>query len=480
MILTGWLARAVGIFAAGNLAVLLGNVLSAISFYIACRLLRGSWLWSFAGALVFALCRYGFSQSEHHLTVFYYWHIPLCLVVCQWLMRGEGINLGERRFSFAVVVAAVTGVQHIYYTYLFVQLVALGGLYQAMRRGWRSGFPAALIIMTSLGAGLLINLNTILYHLVNGGNDGAVVRDYHWLEVYGLKLVDLVVPPPDHPFPPFAAWGANHLSEVLLAAGETPPSGYLGLIGLSALGWLVAASWRRSAARLVMPLEAFLILWIILFATVGGINGIAGALGLYLFRTTTRYSLFILCIVLMYAVRRLSEMPFKRRFVSYGLAILAVVLAYWDQPPPRVTDQDLAEIAAQVASDRDFTAKMEQRLPAGAMVFQLPIMDFPESPVSGLSSSDHFRPYLYSHSLRFSFGTDKGRPELDWQQQVRSLSTEQLVAQLEGAGFAAIYVNRNGFDNQGADLVKIFQQMGRTEIIESQRGDLLCVVLKKP
>jgi hypothetical protein len=227
-------------------------------------------------------------------------------------------------------------------------------------------------------------------------------------------------------------------------------------------------------------LEAFLILWIILMASVGGINGIIGAMGFQLFRATTRYSIFILCIALMYAVRRLSAIRFKTRSLSYGLAALAVMIAYWDQTPPRVSGRDLAEISGQVASDHDFTEKMEQKLPAGAMVFQLPIMDFPESPVVGVGSYDHFRPYLYSRDLRFSFGTDKGRPELDWQRQMKSLSPSELVAQLEGAGFAAIYVNRNGFANKGADVVKIFQQMGLNDLVESPRGDLFCVVLKKP
>jgi hypothetical protein len=480
ILLMGWLARGVGIFAAANFAVLLGQVLAVVGFYTACRLLNASWIWSCAGALVFAFSRFAFAHGLHHLTVAYVWHVPLCLVVCEWLMRGEGIKLGERRFGFALIVAFITGVQNVYYTYLFVQLVFFGGLIQAWRRGWRQALPAAAIIGTSAAAFALMNLNTIVYHMVYGENVAAVVREYRWLEIYGLKLVDLVVPPPDHVLPPFAAWGANHLKEVVLSPGEMPPTAYLGLLGLGALAWLVVVSGRRALHRAMLPLEAFVILWIILYASVGGINSVLGAVGFQMFRSTTRYSIFILCIVLMYAVRRLSLLEIRQQALVYGLAAGAVLIAWWDQVPPSVTAGALAEISTQVASDRHFTENMEQRLSPGAMVFQIPIMDFPESPAPGIGSYDHFRPYLYSRQLRFSFGTDKGRPEADWQRQLAGLSLDGLVAQLASDGFAAIYVNRNGLAGNGDDLVKAFKAMGLGDMIESDRGDLFCVVLKKP
>ena len=49
----GVLARIFGLFAAANIAVLLGHVLAAVAFYIACRILNASWVWAFAGALIF-------------------------------------------------------------------------------------------------------------------------------------------------------------------------------------------------------------------------------------------------------------------------------------------------------------------------------------------------------------------------------------------------------------------------------------------
>jgi phosphoglycerol transferase len=474
----GLLSRMIGLFPAANFSLMLAQVLAALAFYGVCRALDCSWAWAFAGALIFAFSRYAFAQGLHHVLLVYYWHLPLCLLVCAWIFRGDGIKWGERRFIFALVVAIITAVQPVYYTNLFVQFVLFGGLLQARRHGWKASLSALAIIGATVATFLLMNANTIVYSLVYGGNDGAMVRAYKWLEVYGLKLVDLVVPPPDHPFPPFAQWGAAHLKEVVLSPGELPPTGYIGLAGLGALTWLVLVSLRRATGRGGLPLEAWLILWIIVYANVGGINGIMGTFGFQLFRTTTRYSIFILCIVLMFAVRRLSLLKIQNQMWVYAAAVFGVVVAMWDQSPPLASGSKIEQTAQQVASDRTFTEKMEQRLPAKAMVFQIPVMDFPESPVSGVGASDHFRPYLYSHQLRFSFGTDKGRADGQWQHDLAQQTLSAVIPQLESYGFSALYVNLNYFSDRGAALIKALKDMGLEGMFESDRGDLLCVMLK--
>ena len=92
---------------------------------------------------------------------------------------------------------------------------------------------------------------------------------------------------------------------------------------------------------------------------------------------------------------------------------------------------------------------MEAKLPAGGMVFQLPVMDFPEAPMAGIAAYDHFRPFLFTHQLRYSFGCAKGRPRESWQNVITSLAPASQVAELERYGFGAIYVNRAGYQDRG-------------------------------
>jgi len=454
-------------------------VLAALAFYTACRLLNANWTWAFAGALIFGFARYAFAHALHHLTILYYWHVPLCVLVGYWAISGEGIKWDGRRFYIALAVAFITGVQNVYYTNLFAQFVLFGGLLQGWRRGWRAAVPAGAVIGTAAVAFLVMNLNTIFYHMAHGGNDQAVTRNYQWLEIYGLKIVDMVVPPPDHPVSFLASWGAAHLKEVVLAPGELPPSGYLGIVGLAACAWLVVISLRQAIGREKLPLETYFILWILIYAGVGGLNGIMGTLGFQLFRATTRYTIFILCIVLMYAVGYLSAKVSRDKMLIYIASVVLTALALWDQMPPIVSSEELATTAQSVASDRHFTEEMEKRLPPNAMVFQMPVMDFPETPAPGVSPYDHFRPYLFSQHLRYSFGSDKGRPQQHWQESVKQMQQlNDLVTRLEGYGFAAIYVNRGGFTDKAEPMIDMFKKMGRGDIIESEQHDIYCVLLK--
>jgi hypothetical protein len=477
-LVVGLFVKMFGLFAGANLAVMLAHILAAVGFYVACRVLNGAMVLAFAGAIVFAFARYAFAHGLHHLPVTYYWHVPLCFVVCEWVIRGGGIKFGTGRYKFALAVALLTGLQNPYYMNMFAQLVLLGALLQGYRQGWRAALPALSLVAISTVAFVLLIANTPIYGLINGSNSGAITRDYHWLEVYGLKLVDLVLPPPDHPFPPFADLAQAHLKQIILSPGEYPPSNYLGLLGLAALAGLIVHSLRRVVDEGRLPLEAWFFLWIVLYAEVGGFNSIGGLFGIQLFRASTRYAIFLLCLVLMYGVRRLSVQPWTRPVWTYVAAVALALVAIWDQTPPFITDSDLAETQHEVDSDRQFALKMQQALPPQAMVFQIPIMDFPESPAAGVGSYDHFRPYLYTTQLRYSFGSDKGRPQDQWQHDIAQMSFDGVVQRLESYGFGALYINRNAFQDHGDSLVKQLKSSGHDQVFTSDRGDLLCVLLK--
>ena len=114
------------------------------------------------------------------------------------------------------------------------------------------------------------------------------------------------------------------------------------------------------------------------------------------------------------------------------------------------------------------------------MIFQLPIMDFPESPVPGLTPYEHLRPYLYSQHLRFSFGAVKGRPDSAWQETLADFYLKTAVAVIAKKGFAALYINRKGFPDQGEAFLGNLKELGLTTRIDSPAGDLVCLILPPP
>ncbi len=477
---TGLLAGFIGIFAAANVAMLLLYVLAAISFYFVCRQFRCAWPWAFAGGLVFAFAQFAFAHGQHHLTIAAYWHIPLCLLVCRWASTAGGLQWKSRRFRFAVAVAVLAGIQNVYYAAMFIQLLGLGCAFQLVRGHRRAILSAIAVGSVTFATFMVMNLNTFIYHLQHGPNNVAVSRHYYEIEWTGLKLVDFFMPW-QHRVPAFADWSRRYFEETLVR-GEIPPATYFGIAGIAALAWFAVWVFRRVTARpaRTLPLEALQFSWIFIFAIVGGVNGLLGTTGFVLFRATARYSIFLLAILLLFLVRGLSRVTAKSPpALSAALAVALALLALWDQLPRIKTDADIQATAALVTSDRTFTELMERALPSGAMVFQLPVMDYPED-MSGdkLFSYEHFRPYIYSQTLRFSFGNDKGRPQGDWQHQLDKLSLADQIATLEHYGFSALYVNLRGMKNTGLDMLDDLERLGQTDVIVSPRKDLICVILK--
>jgi hypothetical protein len=479
---TGIAARIVGLYTAGNLYLLFVQVLAVLAFYYAARQMRCDWKWAAPAALFYGLAPYAFAHSLHHLDITSYWHMPLALLVCFWIANGNGLRFGSRHYRLALAFAAVTGFQNVYYTNAFIQLVGVSLIIQWRRGGWRNWracLPALTIGAMAFGIFFLLVTRVFFYALLHGHATGAAVRNYSQMEYYGLKLIDLFIPFFTHRITLFADLGRRYYSLTALPA-EVPPACYMGLAGIAAFLWLGALTIRNAISRPLrrIPLEAVQVLWLFFYAMVGGINAFAGVLGFQFFRSTTRFCIVILAIVLLFAIRRLTLI--SRRWPSPWpiLAPLAIGLFGILEIIPTTAGEDIRYVSAYVDSDRTFAQEMESSLPKGGMVFQLPVDDFPETPLPGMSGYDHFRPYLYTKDLRFSFGTDKGRPREAWQHALVGLSPAGQIAALERYGFSGIYVNRLAYADKGESLLAQYKAAGRATVIESPLKDLYCVVLR--
>ena len=482
------LAKVFGLFAGLNLATVLGNLLAAITFYGVARFSDCSTVWAFVAALAFGLAPFIFAQSPFHLTTEYIWHIPLFLPVWRWASSEPGTTPRSPRFWFAVGVGFLTGLQSPYYTNILCQLTLLGAIILfCHNRSWPAFKSSLAVIGAAACAFALMNFDTWTYRAVHGSNTGALVREYKWLEIYGLKIVDMVIPPVTHHSHMLADFATAHRA----AAPLQDEGSYLGFVGLAALALLVGTAIADVVRRRAdsIPMEAWQVLWIVLFFSTGGFNAILGSLGFTLFRTGCRYSVVILAIALMYAAQRLTALQRETAshkpsgslpLAAYAAAGALCCVILWDQVPRTPTATATAAIARQVEADREFVAAMEAALPERAMVFQLPIMEFPEAPVPGVPPYDHFRPYLYSKNLRYSFGSMKGRPREDWQKELGKMAFKDAVAEIKNKGFAAIYINRNGFPDRGKALEDSLLEMGYTKPpLRNATGELACIVLEK-
>lgn len=501
-------AKVFGVFGGLNAALLLGHLLAAATFYGVARVTGCSQLWSCVGGLAYGLSPFMFAQSPHHSAVQWAWHVPLFTLVWRWVTNDPGLERGTLRFRQALGIGLLTGLLNVYYTNILCQLTLLGAGIRYLRTKARPAFFAALAVIAAAALGFFVsNLDTWTYKAVHGANEGALVREYRWLEIYGLKIKDLFIPPVTHRSDAFRTFGIEHRKQAVLNDEDGSP--YQGIVGIACLLWLAGTTITRMASgrEKDVPIEAWWVLWIVLMFTTGGLNAIFGAFGFTMFRTGARYSIVILAITLLWAARQLTALQTTAVAKNSGesqqplwltVAAMACVVVLWDQVPRAPTAATIDAINRQVAADREFTEQMEAALPAGAMVFQLPVMDFPESPVPGVPPYDHFRPYLFSKQLRFSFGSHKGREREKWQQQLQNLlvagatpdqeakkirfntdNVRRAVDELKKIGFAAIYINRNGFPDRGKGLEEALLELGYDKPpIRNATGDLMCIPLQ--
>ncbi len=477
----GLLARVIGLFPAANAGVLFGHLLAAVSCYAACRMLRCRWEWSFVSALAFALSPYLFFRSLPHVMLAYAWHVPLVLCAGWWLSTSHGLRPGSRRFWATVAIAGVTGLQNAYYTFLLIQLAGVAFVAQALRRGRRRQIVMPIVFAGVAMAGWLFgNFDSLYFQATAPHSTVNTARPYAELETYALKPIALTAPLPNHRWEAWAEWGQAYrrntspFNEANLA--------YLGLTGIGAVVALAGVSILRRlrAPRRRLPFQAGQMLWITCFSITGGLNALLGLAGFTLFRATNRYSIAILALAVLFLAQWLTSLTQQRpAWARLSLAVVLCALIAWDQLPRLTMPSQIERVAQLVESDQDFTRRLENRLPAGAMIFQLPMVEFPEGPtVHRMTGYQHLRPYLFSSDIRFSFGNDKGNFSSRWQEELEGLEALELAQALERYGFAAIQINRAGFADGGAALLEALRESGRTETIESVRGDLVAVLLQ--
>lgn len=476
----GWLSRHLGLFLTANLALLFAHLGAAFAFYGCARILRVRWEWALAGAVLYACSNYTFYRSLPHFGLVLNWTVPLALVTT-WLVAGSRVLLMRYRW-LCLGTAAALGMGSPYYLFAYLQLMALALLWQVLGARRRQNLlQGAASIGVALGVFAVINLPQWIARSRDRQLD-PIVRDYRGTEAYALKPLEMFVPPREHRADALAMYGRRY--DRWSYGRIEDRSSYLGLAGIISLVLLVGVTLHRAAARsgVRLPAPFWQLLWILYFASIGGLgNALAFFLRLQVFRATNRFSIFILALALLFAALWASRaLRGRRRWVSALAAAGVLLVGLWDQVPRPMTGAQRAQIAARARDDQQMGRWLEKNLPDRARVFQLPVLGFPEvTPPGTMRDYEHFRPYLATSRLRFSYGALKNRARGRWQRELAQLPVPQFVRALEAAGFAALYINKKGLGDEAQDLLRNLAEAGYTPAFQGPE-EVQTIVLLRP
>lgn len=480
------------------------GVLAAVT-YLVLRHLRFGWVIAGIGALLYTFLPYHFIHFEMHLWRSTYYSAPLAALLLVWANAwrerflvdpdqvGRGSvrgNLRWPRVAGALAVAVVVGGTETMTSGFAMTLLAAGAVVAAIR--WREPMRLVVagVLIAAIGATFaLLSYPTLNFYRAHGTNEDAARRIVTESELYGLKISRLVTPQGGHRFGPLSDIGdkAQERSTVRSEGGQA-----LGILGTAGfLGALYGAlagrrrterpdtrpGWDRSSLGEQASTVTVLAL---LFGVIGGFSVLLAMAGFAQIRVWNRIMLLIAFFALTVVAgwgERLAR--WVRANSSHATPILGVLAAgtllfgLWDGIPAQTIPY--RDIEARHANDRAIVARIEEQMPDGAKIFQLPIVPFPEEPPPGrMLDYDQLRPYLADDgSLQWSYGSIRGRPDADWQLYLRDrIGPVAALPALLGLGFQGIWVDTYGYTDGGKEIAQIQEAVG-VEPIASPDGRFL-------
>jgi len=479
-VIPGVFAYCFGFFEGLNLYLLAVHVLCGLIFYGVGRAFNYQRAYCFAGALIFAFAPLIFFRGLGHTTVSTIWHIPLMLFTITWITSPEKIHVSSKTAWYLSALSCIlAGLFSSYYASLFILFLGFNWIVRLSIKD-RSSQAISLLIWLILLVEIIERSNYFYFRFTEGINYEVLVRSLSTLASVSLTLPDLIFSPAHQVFitENFLPFSKQYYENIPPFFSSESQLAYIGLIPAFGLCLLVYQTSVLVIAKKVNQISTWFwyALGIFVFSITGGLNYLMGAFGFILLRSNNRFSILLMLIGLYY----LCEVQSKKRVSpkTWIACLFIALFAIWDQVPTSHSQVSYLSEGTLESPQlvKRFTEQLERALPNKAMVFQLPVHVFPEGGMTEkMGDYDHVLPYLYSHSLHFSYGSMKGRMDSAWQARVGQLPLRQMIQKLEIYGFSALSINTDAYPDQAASLIKEMGALGYTRVAAD--GNLIAFAL---
>lgn len=472
------LADALGIisdnpFTIFNLYIFATFVLCGLVSYAIFRKLGLSVLWAAVASFVFNLVPFHFQRVVH---LFYLMYVSAALA--GWLALDvvyEGTGKDRTKRWLAGCAALVCGATGVYYAFFSCIIIATATLCAAAASGTVRPLRRGSMAIALLVAMTVFNLAPPLWRSHQEGRNPEVAARQPWQsEAYGLKLTQLLMPRLEYRVPYVAKARAAYETSAPLSNENKTVS--LGLIG--ALGFLILLAvpfmgrWNERLPLILQrasgPTYAGF-----LYATIGGFGSLFALLITPQLRALNRISPFIAFFAILASVTIISSLlsRYRTRWINGATALFVIAMCVFDQVAAGGARWEAyyTEITRLFDRDSRFFRGLEERLPAGAMVLQLPLMPYPEEPPKAkLGSYDLSTAYLHTKTLRWTFGAMRGRPEELWQRQIGTFPLAKQISALRTLGFSGIVVDRRGYNDRATAVDGALAQAGLAHVVANE------------
>jgi hypothetical protein len=209
----------------------------------------------------------------------------------------------------------------------------------------------------------------------------------------------------------------------------------------------------------------------LLLSTVGGFGSLFNLLVSSDIRAYNRICPFIAFFALMAIAAAIDGALTRGRRSGFLLAGIVLIVGVWDQAQAlRPLAASRAKIEAEFQAVQQFVLAFEKAVPNGAMVLQLPFTIYlNDSGHARMRPYDHFKPYIVSRDLRWSYPALSNR-QFAWQEAASQLEPADLASLAAETGFAFILMDRYGYaDGAAAVLTALKADPGTKFLLEGDR-----------
>jgi len=439
--------------AAVNLAWAVIVVLSGLSATWCMRRLGASVMSAVVAGTLFALSPYALYRNVDHFSLVIYL-VPFACAAALWLANGEPHQTWGRTARAVIFAGCVLlGLNYVYYAFFGSFCIAAATVIGYLSSRDKRVLVSGALCLAVIGGSTLVNLTPSFYSWHQHGRP-MILRDKvpAEAEMFGLKIRQLVSPVFPHRLTPFNSWVQREASARFPNDNENWTSrlgvvGTLGFLGLLAVLFIPDPALTRRFA--LLRGGSRLTLAALLLATVGGFGTVFNLFISPDIRAYNRISPFIEFFSLLAVVIAIDRLFNTRRARHIAAAVILIIGVSDQGQATRRLNEQYGTIAAELSSLEAFVDTLERSLPAGAVVFQLPLRTYMgESDFGRMKQYDQFKPYLVSKTLRFSYPA-LSNEQVRWQQAAARLDPRTLTSRLSAEGFSAVLVDRYGYEDQG-------------------------------
>ena len=450
-----------------KLFFLLGFFLTFTSSYVISRLLGLSISSSILIAFLFNFIPFHFLRINHlNFTLYFvipiYWFIAVNFnsVSIMKALKDSGF-LKKFLAILAILSLSLFG---LYYTFFGIIIITIGFIASLYRDANSYKVKVFFLTISLLIFGTIAQLSPHFYNnVVSGKNDSVGKRSAVESELYGFKLMQLILPKQGHRVDKLA--DINHKYSSFTPLVNENRTSTLGIFGTFGFIFAFFRIFSSLSGKINGPpstsLISLIILILFLIGTIGGLGSLFSHAIDPSIRAWNRISIFIafgtLLIFFMYLDSYLRNKFSKKILVL--IASLIFVTGMLDLTTSACKSCNEAA-KSTFDSEKKFIEDIESILPINSAIYQLPYFPFPETPpLYKLLDYQHANGFIHSENLRWSYGGMKGR---EGDRFFKFLSKESLSKQIEvisRLGFQGVYVDLNGYPDKSI-LKEISEVLG--------------------